>query len=1171
MAGANEVGKITIRVSPDLDRFREELKAELEKAEREVKGKIKVGVEADTTGLRREIQDATKGIKADVGVGGDTSELTRDLERATRGLDAKVKLRLDESFADRALRQLDANLQKLKATGKNLDLFSTAGQGLFDKILNPPLEPKLIPGWEKDIRSELDALKELTVDVNPSKDSVNKLRDDLLKKAYELRFTVDDNYLRERLYRFIQDVKVKAPLEFDSSVSGRRAKAQLEATFLELQGLARLQKVEVPVEINVDRNRIQRGFAALGEGLSKLGSGVVDLGKTGLEGIANGLYNVGSASASAVKGFISFGQTGMLVVAVAALIAPALALVSGALVALPAAIAGFAVPIGAIAFGLDGIKKAAENAGLIKGGKVKKGESKLGQALDDIKAKVSDVFENGLTPAFTAIGDLAGKIAQPMTTVAKGLVDVFSGVTESLSSVKGTSEIQNTIDNIGKAISAAKPGIRDFTDGILELVSTLSNKFPGLADAFNRTGKSFLEWVDKITTADPSTGVSKLDTAMKTLGDTLSGLGGIVSDLFTNGFDNLSNVDFGKSMTGFVDSVKSLVNDTLPALANAFQVIASALKPIAAVVDAIDAVLNRLGSASIPKLDGSQSGLETLFGKPGKWLDDWINGGDLAKQAGDAGRQLAESLQTGMSDGLQAGTALGAGLTDTLQGIGPAVSKQIKDAITVSAEDQKAALKSAFTGDAVNSAVSQQLTDQVTAAVQGAKNAMANLGPELQAQIDQSLLPLATIADKVGLAFSTVAPAVVAGMQTAVAAVQSIGTQIGQVLSSTLGGNLYQSVFAALQGVAGAVTAGLGAAAGAAVSGAGQIVNAVLQGLTPVLDAVNTIFGAIPGIIQAQMGAAVGAIQGACGQMVSTALSFAGAMEQAGVAIGASFAKGIASQTGLVASSAAALMSAARAFFPNSPADEGPFSGSGWVDKSGEAVGQGFAKGMSQSQEDVVSTARALMQAVKDIFGSAEGLTLNFNMGPVTQQATQATAAVQSFGDTLKSFPAPVLTDTISAGADAKAQKKSLQQQLDLLEMERKQLELQKAQGGDQSAIKARLEEIKQQKLQLGLQQNQLDYAQKYGDQVDANGSKMDQAYKDLSQKAFSLPVDFGKNVASQFTQDLGISGGGALGAIADYGMQLGTQFIFNVSNIDEAMAVQKNQVAKQAMGVVGR
>jgi hypothetical protein len=861
-----------------------------------------------------------------------------------------------------------------------------------------------------------------------------------------------------------------------------------------------------------------------------------------------------------------------------------------------------------------------------------------------LKQTVSDVFENSLTPAFVNIAKLADSLKESFGGVAQGLSDMFSGFTEALTG--GSDQFGNIISNIGKAFSQATPGIKDFTTGILNLVSELSNKFPGLADAFNRTGKSFLEWVDKITTKDAVTGVSQLDTAMTQLGDTLSRIGGLATTFFNSGWENLSNADFGKSMSGFVESVDRLVNVTLPQLANAFEGIATALRPVVVMVETIDSILSGL-KAKLPSADdftaaftGEGSPNKLVFGdRLGGWIDE-LTGNEYSAKAQAAGAKLATDLSEGLAQGLEAGIELGSPSFTGLENIGPAVSQQIKDAINVSAEDQKQALRSAFTADGVDAAVAQQLTTQITQAIESAKGAMANLGPELQAQIDAATMPLASIGDKVGEAFSTMGPAVATawegvvsslsagtteistavttafnglstsattafqGIQTSITGAfgfmvlaigqqaQNINTAVGQAFSQ-IPATITTSLAGVLQAVVGAFS-GIPAAIGGALSGvpgavasamtpAIGVVQAVMEGIIGVVSAVGAqvaavaaaTFAQFPPAVQGAMAPAVTAVGTIGQQMVAAALSFGGAMESAGRSIGASFAAGIASSSGLVSAAASSLMAAARAFFPNSPAKEGPFSGSGWVDKSGEAVGEGFASGMSASQQEVVATARALMQSVKDIFGDASGLTLNFNLGGVTQQAEAATKQVQVFGDTLSKVPTGPLNDlAVASGAgglsaaDSKAQRDELSQQLDLLEMERKSLELEKGRAGaNQDAIKARLAEIKEQKLQLGLQKDQLDYAKKYGAETEQTGGKVDQFYRDMGEKMFKMPTDFARAIGSQFTQDLGISGQGAIPQL----LEQGSQFIFQVANMDTALSAQQTLQRRQGMGLVGR
>jgi phage-related protein len=77
----------------------------------------------------------------------------------------------------------------------------------------------------------------------------------------------------------------------------------------------------------------------------------------------------------------------------------------------------------------------------------------------------------------------------------------------------------------------------------------------------------------------------------------------------------------------------------------------------------------------------------------------------------------------------------------------------------------------------------------------------------------------------------------------------------------------------------------------------------------------------------------------------------------------------------------------------------------------------------------------------------------------------------------------------------------------------------------------------------------------------------------DLSKRGANIGIDFAKANANQLMQDLGMSGNGAVPAIAgqllDWGAQ--TVFNFNVSNVDEAIAVKNNQLNKQSLQWTGR
>jgi hypothetical protein len=221
---------------------------------------------------------------------------------------------------------------------------------------------------------------------------------------------------------------------------------------------------------------------------------------------------------------------------------------------------------------------------------------------------------------------------------------------------------------------------------------------------------------------------------------------------------------------------------------------------------------------------------------------------------------------------------------------------------------------------------------------------------------------------------------------------------------------------------------------------------------------------------------------------------------------------------------------------------------------------------------------RQMLQAVKDVFGSADGLTLNFNMGPVTQQLGQVAAATQTFQDTLASTAntatgfqdsiSTVMPENTLSVEDSKAQRRLLDEKLLDLEIQRKTLELAKKEAGaDQTAIKAQLEQIKNDKLQLGLQKDKLTQAEKYGAESEKTGGKLDQLYKDIGKQVVDMPTNFAKATGQQFMSDLGMSGNGAIPQL----LEQGSQFIFQVANMDTALSAQQTLQRRQGQARVGR
>jgi hypothetical protein len=1066
--------------------------------------------------------------------------------------------------------------------------------------------------FREKLGAELEKWEKKTVDIQARlKDSGKKLTDDVKGATKNLTADVAAKATgTEKLAKDIQGAAKgsKAKVEVDVEPNPDRASFNAKLRGF-LAGVGRGLRgnagvIKVPVEVDLERRGLGRSIRSFVSAIRGAFSNAAATARSGLDTLVSSFGGLSKAlSRFSPESII---QAVAIIGAVAALAAPAIALLSGALLTLPAALAGILVPIGVVALGLDGIKKAAETAK---------------PAFEELKKAVSDTFENGLKPGFELIRDrLIPGLTEPLKGVASSLSKAFNSVIGTLSSPPGLNNLQRTVENIGAAIRAAAPGLQSFTSGLTSLVANVTAKFPNLSESFNNVGKDFDNWIAKITSN------GQLDTALDTLGGTLSEIGGTIKDIAQWGFDNLADPAFGAQLKGFATDLRGLVNDVLPLLKSGFQDIATVVSGIRDTVDAIKAAASTFEKFTFGDGPITQDRLNEQRKLWGNWskfgIDDdanivkWLGlqRGGVAKESAALGQEAAQKFQESMANAAVSGDN-GAGLTD-------AINRQLTSALDVSKELQAEALRSTFTGTGVTDAVGTQIATQIGAVIAKTQESVRNLGPALQADIDAALMPLNQIPQKVipslaalGAAFGGAWAAIgnivrqsadEIGNSIALsfqqipaklnAAWAGLGASIGGALGAVKGvvtssmAGITDAFGQAFAGVAGRVTVALGgvaAAVGAALSPAIGVAQTVMLGIINVVSVAGAqiagvttaTFGQFAPAVQAAMSPAIAAVGSIGQQIISTMLGFVGAAQQAGTAIGASFAAGIASQAGTVASAAGALMAAARAFFPQSPADKGPFSGSGWVDKSGESVGTAFAAGMESSVGGVVEIARVMMQQVKDVFGNAEGLVINFNFNQVAQPISQfsnsiagigtsmagALPAAQEFQQTLgQTGQSLAMLDSSQSKGRIEELKKSLLE----LEIQRKQLEAARdTPGADQAAIKAQIEQIRNQKNLLGLERDKLTYAQKYGGQMDSTT----QSYKEQINGLQQIPFDFATATGNQFMSDLGWSGQGAIPSLMQQGLDYATSFVFNVANMDDALSGQKVLQNRQMQATIGR
>ncbi|MGB0969729.1 MAG: phage tail protein [Mycobacterium sp.] len=547
--GGKEVGRISIRVVPDTDRFRQALKAKLEQIERALSGEVDVS--PDTRGFRQKVAAVTRNLP-----------------------DAAVKIKAD--LDRRVLAHVENAFQQIKP---NIRVDS---------------------GFDSQIRERLNDFR-AKVTVEPDLDQFQTA-------------------MLARLRAATRNIQPRIPL----TASGERFRRSVTA---QVASVERTIKAKIPVTMELaagQRTKIAAQVAALERLAGERRGGT-------LRSIHDGFVRIGESAARALARVRVFGVGMLGLAAIASLLAPALALLSSVLVGLPALLTAIAVPIGVIALGMDGMKKAA---------------SVLAPDFQKLKTTISGAFEDRFTPIFERMRAVFPLLNQELPKVVDGLAELANGAIDAVTSHEGMHAIRNTIANIGQSLRDAAPGMHDFTRGLLKLISGVSNHLPGLAGTFNDFAERFAEWVDKITSVD-DTGVTPLERMMSGLRESVQGVLDLFASLATDGFDLMANGNMGQAIRDFLDGFKKLAHETLPSLARSFETMSAAIKGIA----------------------DTWNGIEWAIA-PDKKLFESLTGQELPAIT----EQLKQIWQRIKQGALGAFNGISAGFASSLVGIGAAAS-----------------------------------------------------------------------------------------------------------------------------------------------------------------------------------------------------------------------------------------------------------------------------------------------------------------------------------------------------------------------------------------------------------------------------------------------------------------------------------------------------------------
>jgi len=319
-----------------------------------------------------------------------------------------------------------------------------------------------------------------------------------------------------------------------------------------------------------------------------------------------------------------------------------------------------------------------------------------------------------------------------------------------------------------------------------------------------------------------------------------------------------------------------------------------------------------------------------------------------------------------------------------------------------------------------------------------------------------------------------------------------------------------------------------------------------------IADSAKSAWDSIYNAAQSAINQVIGVFQALPGQIMGILAGLGEQLFSAGASAMGRLAEGVKSAAGGVIGAVSGALGGVLNLIPHSPAPEGPFSGPGWnkLFTGGQAIGNQFNDGLKDGFQGVVSQATSLIGQVQE---------------------------------------------TMTQGVVPPGLRSNIKQELKAIGLEYDQLKLQRDQlaPGDKTGRKAITDQMKQLQTlrnQLGYQSDQIGYAGKYGG--GQQGDSMTEAAQMIT-KGLAQVLDMGKGFAmaniTQFEQDLGISGKGAIPTIANIGMGWLTQMFGNmtssafglggggsgvniqVNSVDDALAARQNIINKQALQYAGR
>lgn len=475
MAGKGVLGKLSVKVVPDLDGFAQKLKQDLRRIKQQVGDLdivIDVGLDVDKRDLER-LKRKISAIKPKINVDARVSKqslnrIRRDLSKI--GAKAKVSAELDQrswAAAKKRLDDLDATVE-IKSAFDEIEL-----RRVRERLRKLNADIQVLPKVDRvaldRIRRVLDDMQ-FDASVTPEIAAKELLRIKRLLSGIEAeaKVRVDlDRESKEKAEHEIEDMDGEATVNVD--LDAGKARAQLKALtrdrFVTLH--ARVSKSSIG-QVARDLSNLA-GIRALKTWGTDLRDLVSNLDRTALKMgyMASAVSTLGASLTAGVGSVIAF--------------AAGLGKMTPALYAAPGLMLGMATAAGTLYAALKDFKAVLPD---------------IVTRLSSLQQTISGSFwEQAATPIRELANVLFPVLEQRLTGVAAAQGKWAAAMANVTTGKIG--EIDGLLANVEEAAGRATRGFSGITSGIITMGTVGSKYLPALADQFSRVGENFAAWADR--------------------------------------------------------------------------------------------------------------------------------------------------------------------------------------------------------------------------------------------------------------------------------------------------------------------------------------------------------------------------------------------------------------------------------------------------------------------------------------------------------------------------------------------------------------------------------------------------------------------------------------------------------------------------------------------------